>query len=87
MNCILDEGLRIPDDIALIGCGNLNYDDTLRVPLSSIDQGSHRIGQETARIALAILASKVPPAVEKIILQPELVVRASTRLTVQSASR
>jgi len=86
MNCILDEGLRIPDDIALIGCGNLNYDDTLRVPLSSIDQGSHRIGQETARIALAILASKVPPAVEKIILQPELVVRASTRLTVQSAS-
>ena len=87
MNCILDEGLRIPDDIALIGCGNLNYDDTLRVPLSSIDQGSHRIGQETARIALAILASKVPPAVEKIILQPELVVRASTRLTVHSASR
>src|SRR5690349_12555998 len=66
MNCILDEGLGIPEDIALIGCGNLNYDDTLRIPLSSVDQCSRRIGEETARVALGILSSKRPPAVENI---------------------
>lgn len=79
MNCILDEGLRIPDDISLIGCGNLNYDDILRVPLSSVDQRSRQIGEETARVALGILSSKRPPAVENIILKPQLVLRASTQ--------
>ncbi len=79
MSCALDEGLRIPEDIALIGCGNLNYDDTLRVPLSSIDQRSRLIGEETARVTLAILRSKVPPQAESIVLKPELVVRASTQ--------
>jgi LacI family transcriptional regulator len=38
MNYALDKGLRVPEDIAIIGCGNLHYDDSLRVPLSSIDQ-------------------------------------------------
>ncbi len=79
MNCALDLGLRIPDDIAIIGCGNLHYDDSLRVPLSSIDQHSQRIGEEAARLALGILNSKVPPKAESVVLQPELIVRASTR--------
>ena len=87
MNCILDEGLRIPEDIALMGCGNLNYDDTLRVALSSVDQRSRQIGEETARVALGILTSKKPPAVENVILQPQLIARASTQRPEKSASR
>ena len=79
MNFALDEGLRIPEDIAVIGCGNLHYDDSLRVPLSSIDQQSRRIGEEAARIALAILNSKMPLKPETVVLQPELIIRASTR--------
>ena len=79
MNYALDQGLRIPDDIAVIGCGNLHYDDSLRVALSSIDQHSRRIGEEAARIALGILSSKVPPKPETVVLQPELIVRGSTQ--------
>ena len=79
MNCALDQGFRIPDDMAVIGCGNLHYDDSLRVPLSSIDQHSRRIGEEAARIALGILDSKVPPTPESVVLQPELIIRGSTR--------
>ena len=78
MNYALDHGLRIPEDIAVIGCGNLHYDDSLRVPLSSIDQHSRRIGEEAARVALRILNSKVQLKPETIVLQPELVVRRST---------
>jgi LacI family transcriptional regulator len=85
MNCALDEGLGIPDDIAVIGCGNLHYDDSLRIPLSSIDQHSRRIGEEAARIALGILTSKVPPKPESVVLQPELIVRGSTRRAAQPA--
>jgi|SRR6185437_15020270 LacI family transcriptional regulator len=78
MNYALDHGLRIPEDIAVIGCGNLHYDDALSVPLSSINQHSRRIGQEAARLALGILNSKVPPKPENVILQPELIARRST---------
>ncbi len=79
LNYALDHAVRIPDDLAVIGCGNLHYDDSLRVPLSSIDQHSRRIGEEAARIALAILNSKIPPKPQTIILQPELIVRRSTQ--------
>jgi LacI family transcriptional regulator len=79
MNYALDHGIRIPEDIAVIGCGNLHYDDSLRVPLSSIDQHSRKIGEEAARLALRILNSKVPLKSETVVLQPELIVRRSTQ--------
>jgi LacI family transcriptional regulator len=80
MHRALDRGLGIPKELAIIGCGNLPYNDSLRVPLSSIDQCIPRLAQETARITFAILNSKVPPKPESITLQPALVVRASTQL-------
>lgn len=88
MNYALDQGVRIPEDLAVVGCGNLHYDDSLRVPLSSIDQHSRRIGEEAARIALRILNSKTPPKPETLVLQSELVVRESTqRRTAKNASK
>jgi len=79
MIAILDAGLRIPEDIALIGCGNLNYDGCLRVPLSSIDQNSQMIGQRAAELVLNLLESKQRPRARTIILEPTLVVRSSTQ--------
>jgi LacI family transcriptional regulator len=75
---ILDAGLRIPEDIAVIGCGNLHYNRLLRVPLSSVDQNSQALGERTAGILLGILESKVRPQPMSIILEPSLVVRASS---------
>jgi LacI family transcriptional regulator len=86
MNFALEAGLRIPEDIAFIGCGNLHYDDSLRVPLSSIDQHSRRIGEETARIALRILNAKTPQKPEVVVLKPELVVRRSTQRAAKPGS-
>ena len=37
MTAILDQAFGIPEDIAIIGCGNLHYDSALRTPLSSVD--------------------------------------------------
>jgi LacI family transcriptional regulator len=78
IDAILKAGLSVPKDIAVIGCGNLHYDDSLRVPLSSIDQQSQTMGERAARLALSIIAAKTPPRRRKIILNPSLVVRAST---------
>lgn len=87
MNYALDHGVRIPDDLAVVGCGNLHYDDSLRVPLSSIDQQSQKIGKEAARITLRTLNSKAPAKPETLVLQPELIVRESTQRAGKSISK
>jgi len=79
MGTILEAGLRVPEDIALIGCGNLPNNDCLRVPLSSIDQHSQMIGQRAAELVLNLIESKQAPRARTIILEPSLVVRSSTR--------
>ena len=79
VNEAVNRGFRVPEDIAIIGCGNLHYDDSLRVPLSSVDQHSRQIGAEAARLVLKALKSKVAPKPEAILLPPELIVRESTQ--------
>ena len=79
MTTILDAGLRIPEDIALIGCGNHPNNAYLRVPLSSIDQNSQMIGQRAAELVINLIESKQRPRARTIILEPSLVVRASTQ--------
>jgi LacI family transcriptional regulator len=78
MKAILEAGLRIPEDIAVIGAGNLRYSDQLRVPLSTIDQSSDEMGERAAKLALKAIESKSPLAPRKVILEPKLVVREST---------
>jgi LacI family transcriptional regulator len=78
MAAILEAGLRIPEDIAIIGCGNLHYDEFLRIPLSSIDQNTTEIGTRTARVTLATVESKVRPKPRSYLVEPKLITRAST---------
>jgi len=78
IHAILDAGLRIPEDVAVIGCGNLHYGSELRVPLSTIDQNTEQIGERAARLALSLLESKSRPRSKTVIIQPQLVIRAST---------
>ena len=78
IEAILEAGLRIPEDIAVIGCGNLHYDPLLRVPLSSVDQNSQAIGERCAEILLSSLESKTKPPLKSVILEPSLAARASS---------
>jgi LacI family transcriptional regulator len=78
MRAILDAGLRIPEDIAVVGCGNVLYADFLRVPLSSIDQDSGNIGAQAGELALSLIETKIAARPRSILVQPKLVVRASS---------
>jgi LacI family transcriptional regulator len=78
MRAILDAGLRIPGDIAVVGCGNVLYSDFLRVPLTSVDQDSSAIGRIAAELALNLVGMKTPGRPRTELINPKLVVRAST---------
>jgi LacI family transcriptional regulator len=82
MRAILDAGLRVPEDVALVGCGNLHYDVFLRIPLTSVDQQSFAIGERAATLAIAMIdaesQSGPKPKPRSILLQPKLIIREST---------
>jgi len=79
MRAILDAGLRIPDDISVVGCGNFSYSDFLRVPLSSVDQGSENIGRSAADLALKLARKKEPVRPRTALITPRIAVRASSQ--------
>ncbi len=76
---ILEAGLRVPQDIAVIGIGNTWGSPMLRVPLSTIDQNCMAIGEESARLAFRMIRSKQPLKPESILIPPSLIVRESSR--------
>ena len=78
MNAILAAGLRIPEDIAIIGAGNIRYSGSLRVPLSSVEVFSHQLGESVGNLALKLASSKDPVSPRSVVIQPKLVVRDST---------
>jgi len=78
IDAILEAGLRVPQDVAVIGSGNLHYDKSLRVPLSSIDQQSTAIGERAGKLVLSLIEAKSPPPPKCIMLDPKLIVREST---------
>jgi LacI family transcriptional regulator len=73
-----EEGVRIPEDIALLGCGNFHYGSQLRVPLSSIDQRARETGERTAKLIAAMLKRPQSGRPRIRILEPELIIRASS---------
>ena len=79
MRAILDAGLSIPADIAVIGVANMHYSDFLKVPLSTIDQGTTTMGRHAATVLLGCMTSKKPPAPREIIVPLRLIVRASSQ--------
>jgi LacI family transcriptional regulator len=74
----LEAGLRIPKDIAFIGCDNLHYDGSLKASLSSMDHHSDQIGVRAAKLLLRLLKDKNSRTTRQVMLQPSLVVRDSS---------
>jgi LacI family transcriptional regulator len=77
MEATLQAGLRVPEDIAFIGCGNFRYADYLRVPLSSVDQGTAEMGRLAGEFALE-LSTKPEQPPRSVLTPSKVVVRQST---------
>lgn len=79
MKAILDAQLRVPEDIAVIGAGNVHYSDLLRVPLSTVDQSSTMIGETAADLLTQSMESARPSIPRPVFIPPRLVIRDSSR--------
>jgi LacI family transcriptional regulator len=78
IKAILEAGLKVPDDIAVIGAGNVHYSDLLRVPLSTIDQSSSLIGETAADLLVECIEAKNPVSPRRVLIPPRLIARESS---------
>jgi LacI family transcriptional regulator len=84
---ILAAGLRIPDDIALIGCGNIPLGATLRLPLSTVDQHTKLLAEKAAKGVLGLLdKGGKSNRSKKVIVKPSLLVRQSSQRSLESSN-
>ncbi|HTS61269.1 MAG TPA: LacI family DNA-binding transcriptional regulator [Candidatus Acidoferrales bacterium] len=79
LKAILEAGIRVPEEIKVIGVGNVHYSDLLRVPLSTIDQSSTSIGQQAADILIKAIGTKRKRPAKTVLIEPVLIARESTR--------
>jgi LacI family transcriptional regulator, galactose operon repressor len=77
MTAITEAGLRIPQDVAIVGGGNIHYGDMLKVPLTTVAWSTAEMGQSAARLLIAMVEGKKRPKEQHLIVEPELVVRES----------
>lgn len=75
---IIEHGLRVPEDVAVIGCGNLRLSPYLNVPLSSVDQATSQLGERAAELALSLINGEGKRDPRKTLLEPHIIARKST---------
>jgi LacI family transcriptional regulator len=77
---MLPGGLRVPEDIALIGYDDIDFASASVVPLSSIRQPAGVIGRRAVELLLdeSFAEDEESFETDRVLFQPELVVREST---------
>ncbi|HYN82857.1 MAG TPA: GntR family transcriptional regulator [Gemmatimonadaceae bacterium] len=75
-DALLDRGINVPDDIAVVGLDDIELAGRARVPLTTVRQPVDRIGALAVDYVLARLRGEQPP--NRQILPPQLIVRRSS---------
>ncbi len=72
-------GVRVPDDMGLVGFSNSDIAELLNPALTVVRQPAQEMGQQATELLLQLIESKRPvKQFEKRVLTPELHIRAST---------
>lgn len=78
MKAFNEAGLRIPEDISVVGIDNIVTDDYLATELTSITNPANQMGIIAVKILIDSISNKEDHVVQNVSLQSKLVVRNST---------
>lgn len=78
MKGLLDQGVRIPEQISLIGYDDIAFAPSAAIPLTSIAQPAYQLGVASAELIISECEEGDAHAHQQIRFQPKLVIRAST---------
>lgn len=77
MKAIWEAGLRVPEDVAVVGAGDVAYSDLIRVPLTTVRWSKRDVGRSAAELILDQIGGHGEDRPRRVIIPPELVVRQS----------
>jgi LacI family transcriptional regulator len=77
MKAIWEAGLRVPEDIAVVGAGDIALGDLLRVPLTTVGWSRRDQGRHAAELLLGTLEGDVDRP-QRVVMPPRLIVRGSS---------
>lgn len=75
---LLEQGVRVPDDVAVISAGNTILSSFSILPLTGVDIRNEQIGRQAFGLMMERRGEHPREQVRHVIVQPELVVREST---------
>jgi LacI family transcriptional regulator len=78
MKAIWNAGLRVPEDIAITGAGDIALGDLLRVPLSTVSWSREELGKQAAELILDRIGPDPAAEFRRVVIPPQLVVRRSS---------
>ena len=78
MRTLLAAGVKIPEEISIIGYDDIEFALTAPVPLSSIIQPAYQLGYTATQLLLSECESIDTHAHQDVRFQPEIIARAST---------
>lgn len=76
-----DSGVRVPEDIAVMGNDNSSFSENFLVPLSSVDHSTYEMGKLSMELLLQLIKEKNETVARQVILTPSLIVRESCGYT------
>ena len=79
LQVLIEKGIRVPQDVALVGFSNEPYTSFTEPALSTVEQHSLRMGNAAAEIFLEEVSDGEKKFIpQKIVLKPELIIRQSS---------
>jgi LacI family transcriptional regulator len=78
MKAIWDAGLRVPDDIAIVGAGDIALGDLLRVPLTTVSWSRDEQGKQAAKLLLDRIGPEPSDRFRSVVIPPHLIARRSS---------
>lgn len=73
---LFEEGIRVPQDISIVGCDNIYFSKYLRTPLTTVDYPKYEMGRIAVEMLLDVIEEKVREK-RQVILSPQLIIRDS----------
>jgi LacI family transcriptional regulator len=77
LKALRERDRKVPQDVAVVGHDDIDFVEILETPLTTVDMSKFRLGREAARILIALLHGRLPPAQTRGVLEPRLVTRGS----------
>jgi LacI family transcriptional regulator len=74
---VVASGLRVPDDLAIVGYDDIYFASAAAVPLTSVRQPRHELGRKAAELVLDEAADSAHRH-QQVVFLPELIARTST---------